>query len=180
MQKQRNESATNERKEKIIELIKQDTFSRSEICKQVGIGRTVFYEWLKNDPEFAAQVDNAEKELMNSLATDAKVSLRKLINGYTAKETTTIYLPSKDKDEKGRPIPIIKEQKTIEKPVPPNTGAVIFALTNLDPDNWKNRQETSAKVEGKIESPIYNAKDLPDDVLKEIADKLQDAAQMKQ
>lgn len=32
----------------------------TEACKKAGAGRTAFYEWLKNDPEFKAAVDEIQ------------------------------------------------------------------------------------------------------------------------
>ena len=53
-------------------------------------------------------------------------------------------------DEKGNPKQIIKEKKTIKKHIQPDTTAIIFALTNLDPEHWKNRQN----IDGNIQSDV--------------------------
>ncbi|MCC6290859.1 hypothetical protein IT398_02240 [Candidatus Nomurabacteria bacterium] len=40
-------------------------------CKQTGVGRTSFYQWKKDDPEFSAEVDRAMTDgvlLMNDMA----------------------------------------------------------------------------------------------------------------
>ncbi len=39
----------------------EDTYGIvTEACKRAGIGRTIFYEWKKNDPVFAAAVDEIQ------------------------------------------------------------------------------------------------------------------------
>jgi hypothetical protein len=50
------------------------------------------------------------------------------------------------------PIPKIKEQVTTTKHVAPDTGAIIFVLTNGDPDHWKNRQ--NAELTGANGEPL--------------------------
>lgn len=164
---------TEEIKPKILDLIRKDSYSVTELCRVCGINRTTYYDWIANDPKFAADVKAAKDEFLNSILADAKVSLRKLVQGYTAEETTILSVPSKEKDEKGNPKPAIKEMKTTRKHIAPNTGAVIFALTNLESESWKNRQDFVGKVETKVEG--LNVKDLPDDVLKRVAEELQNA-----
>lgn len=160
------------KKQRIIELLRRDSYNISEITAMAEIDRSTYYEWIKNDAEFAASVEQAKEEFRAEMTAEAKKSLRRLICGYMAEETTTITVPSGTHDENGKPIPAIKEMKTVKKPIPPNTGAVIFTLTNVDPDNWKNRQEVTGN--GKI-SHEFSAKDIPDDVLREMTDRMQAA-----
>lgn len=161
-----------QKKERIVALLREDTYSVTELTRIVGCDRSVYYDWLKDDPDFAQAVQEAKEEFRAKMTAEAKNSLRKLIQGYTAEETTIISVPSKTKfDPNGNPLPVIKEQKTIRKPVPPNTGAVIFALTNVDPDNWKNRQEFTGNTKLTHE---YSAEDIPDDLLKACAEKMQE------
>lgn len=164
---------TEEIKPKILDLIRKDSYSVTELCRVCGINRTTYYDWIANDPKFAADVKAAKDEFLNSILADAKVSLRKLVQGYTAEETTIVTIPSDRIDINGNPIPQIKEQKVVKKHIQPNTGAVIFALTNLESESWKNRQDFIGKVETKVEG--LNVKDLPDDVLKRVAEELQNA-----
>lgn len=169
---------TPKKKAHIIELLRQDTYNVTELTRIVGADRTMYYDWLKNDPEFAKGVEEAKEEFRAAMTAEAKNSLRKLIQGYTAEETTIVTIPSKTKkDPAGNPLPEIKEQKTIRKPIPPNTGAVIFALTNVDPDNWKNRQEVSGTNKVTHE---FTAQDIPDDMLREIANKMQEAESQRE
>jgi len=50
-------------------------------------------------------------------------------------------------DVNGKEIPRIKEQKTVDKHFQPDTAAIIFTLTNAEPERWRNRQ--NAEVTGK-------------------------------
>lgn len=164
---------TEEVKPKILDLIRKDSYSVTELCRVCGINRTTYYDWLEQDKRFAEDVKAAKQEFLDSILVDAKVSLRKLVQGYTAEETTIVTIPSGRVDINGNPIPQIKEQKTIKKPIPPNTGAVIFALTNLESESWKNRQSFEGKMETKVDG--LSVKDLPDDVLKRVAEEIQNS-----
>lgn len=159
-------------KAEALSYIAQDSFSVSEICLKVGIGRKTFYEWLKNDAEFAESVKVARGEFKEKITIEAKYSLRKLVQGFEYVEKKVIQVPSGEKDENGEDKPRIKEQHSFRKFVPPNTAAVIFALTNGDPEHWQQRgaYDINAKVQGEHTSTI----NLPDDVLFEIADRIQD------
>lgn len=169
---------TAENKAKALELFRADSFTKTEICEKLGISRYALYDWLNNDPEFAKAVKDMRQEMLDKITAEAKVSLRKLVQGYTAEETTIVSVPSKTKrDALGNPLPEIKEQKTIRKPIPPNTGAVIFALTNGDPDNWKQRQvqDISAKVDAMVEeTKRFDMSAIPDEELRKIATSLQE------
>lgn len=120
----------NELVDKICELIEQDTYTIEEICKNVGIVESTFYEWKATKEEFSEAIKKAEKKRMEKLAVEARNSLRKLVCGFEVVNTKI----KKGKD--GNVIEEVIETKNIE----PNTGAVIFALTNADSENFKNKQ----------------------------------------
>lgn len=173
-----SKAETDANKEKALDLFRADSFTKTEICEKLGISRVTLHDWLKNDEDFANAVKEAKQEMFDKITKEAKVSLRKLVQGYTAEEKVIIQTPSKTKrDEKGIPEPEIKEQKTIRKHIPPNTGAVIFALTNGDPENWKQRQvqDISAKVDAMVEeTKRFDTSCIPDEDLQKIAMKLQE------
>lgn len=131
--------------EAIVGLVKQDTFTIPEICAQVGINPKTYHEWINTREDFAQAIEAAKDELMQSMVLEAKKSLRKKLMGYDVKETRVVTVPSKnpkDVDDKGNPKPKIKEQITTTKHVAADTAAIIFTLTNGDPEHWRNRQST--------------------------------------
>lgn len=89
--------------------------------------------------------------------------------GYEVTETETEYVS----DANGNPK--IKSQKSKVKHIQPDTGALIFALTNVTPEKWVNKQkvETQETKETKEQTHEYCFEDLPENILFEIADKLQ-------
>ena len=150
---------TKENIDKICRLIEQDSYTVEEICKQVGIAEATYYDWKAHRIEFSEAIKKAEAKRMESLAVDARNSLRKLVNGFTITNTKT----------KTRVLTNGKTEETTEeevKHIEPNTAAVIFALTNSDPDNFKNKQFAENK------NTVYNAPELTKEQLDKLVDKL--------
>lgn len=153
--------------ERIVELVKSDTYTIAEICQQVGISPATFHRWQEEHEEFHQAIEEANDARMQYFVQEAKKSLLKKIQGYEVTETKVVTVPGKVKDEKGNPKPIIKEQTNTKKHIQPDTAAVIFTLTNGDPARWRNRQTT--EVTGKDGKDLF--KTLSDEDLdREIAD----------
>ena len=139
-----------------------------------GVGRTVFYEWITENAEFAEAIKKAEQEYNewynSTIVQDAKRSLRELVLGFDYEEIKTESSTGKD----GKTV-VTKTTKTT-KHVAPNPTAIIFALTNRDPDNWKNRQTTDINANVKAENtnkPDLSA--IPDDLLEQVLNKINGA-----
>ena len=118
---------------RICELISEDSYTVSEICENIGIAESTFYDWQANKVEFSESIKKARDKFDETLVKEAKNSLRKKVNGYEVDEKKTVYVDSKD----GKPK--IKEQTVIKKHIQPDTGAIIFTLTNKASDEYKNR-----------------------------------------
>ena len=142
--------------EKIVGLIKSDTYTIAEICRQVGITPKTYHQWVNDYPDFADVIEQAKDERMQAMVIEAKKSLMKKIQGYDVTETKVVTVPGTKKDEKGNPKPIIKEQTTTKKHIQADTAAIIFTLTNGDPEHWRNRQTT--EVTGKDGKDLFASK----------------------
>ena len=142
--------------EKIVGLIKSDTYTIAEICRQVGITPKTYHQWVNDYPDFADAIEQAKDERMQAMVIEAKKSLMKKIQGYDVTETKVVTVPGTKKDEKGNPKPIIKEQTTTKKHIQADTAAIIFTLTNGDPEHWRNRQTT--EVTGKDGKDLFATK----------------------
>ena len=101
-------------------------------------------------------IEQAKDERMQAMVIEAKKSLMKKIQGYDVTETKVVTVPGTKKDEKGNPKPIIKEQTTTKKHIQADTAAIIFTLTNGDPEHWRNRQTT--EVTGKDGKDLFASK----------------------
>ena len=153
--------------EHICELISIDSFTISEICKRVGIAERTYYDWLKKNADFADAIKKAQDKFDELIASEAKKSLVKMIRGYTVQEKRVITVDTGKLNENNEPITRVKESTTTDKHYQPIPAAVIFALTNRDPDNWKNRQDTKVSADVGIKSHLEN---LSDDELQKIID----------
>jgi predicted DNA-binding transcriptional regulator AlpA len=79
-------------KKALIEALEKSLGIVTTACKQVGIGRTTFYDYLKKDEEFAKQV----KDIENIALDFAESQLHKQIQeGNTS--ATIFYLKTKGK-----------------------------------------------------------------------------------
>ena len=143
--------------------------SRQLACKKAGISDDSFLNWMRDNSEFSAVVKNAEDEFRNwehnELLASAKKSLKVLIEGMEYDETTTEY----EQDPRDPSKPRVRKQITKTKKILPNPTAVIFALVNRDPENWKNRinQEVEAKVQADQKADV-NLSNIPDDLLEAV------------
>lgn len=123
----------------ICSLISKDSYTISEICSLSGISESTYYEWLDTKPEFSENIEKAKDKFDKLLVSEAKKSLMKKVKGYTVQEKKIVTIPSDKKDPAGNPLPKIKEQTVIDKHFQPDTGAIVFALTNKASDEYKNR-----------------------------------------
>lgn len=139
--------------EKICSLIATDTYTVAEVCRMVKIHPDTYYTWIKEFSEFSGAIKKAEAERMAVFVVEAKRSLLKKIQGYTVQERHITTVGSGKFDVNGKEIPRIKEQKVVDKHFQPDTAAIIFTLTNGEPENWKNRQNN--EVTGKDGKDLF-------------------------
>lgn len=156
--------------DRICSLIESDSFTIAEICSNVGIAISTYYEWIETKSEFSEAIEKAKKQFDEILAKEAKNSLRKLVNGYDVEEVKTIYVESKEIGEDGRPKPKIKEKAITKKHFQPNPTMVIFALTNKAQDEYKNRQ--NSEVTGKDGKDLIPARTLTKEEARELLNSL--------
>jgi hypothetical protein len=129
---------------KITDLIQKDSYTITEICKAVRISTETYFQWLKKS-DFSESIKKAKEAFNERIKVDAEKSLVKMINGYDVTETKTVYTKTRDKSQKLQ----VKEQTHTVKHIQPNPALIIFALTNRDPDKWKNKQYTDVTSGGK-------------------------------
>lgn len=159
---------TDEIKKRIKELTEEGD-SVELICKKIGISRDCFYRWKKTKKDFAALLDEAKRSFLKSIGEKLEASLFKRATGYEVEETETEYI------DDGSGSPVIRSQKRKKKQIPPDTGALIFALTNIAPERWKNRQRVeNEEITEREEIDNRQFENLPEELQDRIADYLQD------
>lgn len=83
---------TAQHKKAILEALESSLGVVTSACKKVGVGRTTFYGWLKDDQDFANQVADIENVALDF----AETQLHKQIEDGSA-AATIFYLKTKGK-----------------------------------------------------------------------------------
>lgn len=109
--------------------------SDRQIAKNMGIGRSTFYEWKKKYKDISDTLDKG-KAIVNEEVENA---LLKKALGFKYKEQQAIKVKEIYYDEKGRKcqredVKIVE----VEKEVPADTVAIKFWLVNREKDRWSD------------------------------------------
>ena len=83
---------TEQHKKAVIEALESSLGIVTTACKKVGVGRTTFYGWLKDDEDFAKQV----KDIENVALDFAETQLHQQIKDNVP-TSTIFYLKTKGK-----------------------------------------------------------------------------------
>ena len=133
----------NDVKDELLQHIR-DGCTFKEACQYVGVSEGQFYEWKSTKSDFAEEVKKARRDGRAKIIPELEKSLFKRALGYEYTETKTETFPDGN------------DRVTVTKKVmPPDVGALVFALTNLAPESWTNKQrqeltgdlKTTVKVE---------------------------------
>lgn len=124
-----------EKKEKVIsicEMYANDRHTIEDCCRAFGVeSYQTFKNWVDEFGEFGELYKNAQAAAENvyfeRLKQKARTALEKKIEGYDVELVETTI------GEKGTTV------KTVQKHFNPSDTAIIFALTNKDPENFRNK-----------------------------------------
>ena len=122
-------------------------------CKAMGIDDATFRRWMKK-AEFADALTRAREVFAQTTVREVENALVKAARGvdfvHIKEEKKAQKI--KEYDEKGRKVREYDGEPVIVKAVretvyfPPDTKAAMFVLTNLSPENWKNKQDTTIRT----------------------------------
>ncbi|WP_036930263.1 hypothetical protein [Prevotella sp. 10(H)] len=139
---------------RIIEMIEQDLFGISEICKILHIAPKTFYEWRKTKPEFNEAVEAAIDHREESLVASARMGLKQLLEGYIQKEEKITYIP-----DKNNPAEDIEKNRIIKKKhCAPSIRAIRYVLERNDKMKEKKAEQPSQQRPLIIEVPDEETK----------------------
>ena len=131
-------------------------YSIEELCKLVNISVSTYYYWKENIPEFKTGLAAAEKRKIHNIHSLAIKGAVRLITGEEYDEVSEEFElpPPKPKYEflddddplneiikPEDPKPILKKRYVTRKRVLPNANTVMFALRNLDKENFPDNKE---------------------------------------
>jgi len=80
-------------KERVLEALERTLGVVTTACQQAEIGRTAFYRWYKEDPEFKEKVDSVQNLTLDFVESQL---FRQIREGNTA--ATIFYLKTKGKE----------------------------------------------------------------------------------
>lgn len=129
----------------------EEGYTNNEAMRFAGVSHDAFYKWMRTKAEFADLVKKARENFMEKRQGELEQSLMARAMGTTkVEEITSEYMAGAD----GKPVLVKQVRK--EKTVPPDTAALIFALTNAAPDKWRNRQnnEVTGKDGERLLAPL--------------------------
>ena len=116
---------------------RQDGYTEEQIARLLGIGYETLMNYKRTGkyPEFCEALKESKEALISSL----KQTLFQEAMG--SRNSPDIVEETQEYDYRlGKMITIKKVVKYSNKP---NITSLIFALKNLDPDNWKDRHEST-------------------------------------
>lgn len=108
---------------------RRDGKTEEQICKKLGVGVSTWNRYKQDYRELREAIKSGKEELIENLED----SLYKRAMGYTYDETKTVA--SNDGGIEKR-----RMEKTTRH-VPPDTGALAFALKNLAPEKWRDSHD---------------------------------------
>ena len=114
--------------------------SLERFCEEMDIDNKTYYKWMQVKDEFREAINRARERFKSKLTYELTVSLAEAAKGYEKEQTDMIYIPNADGS------PQIRQMHKIVRHYPPNIAAAIFLLTNLDPEHYKNRQNTDVVI----------------------------------
>jgi ACT domain-containing protein len=120
--------------------------SVADVCKKVGLAESTFYKWKEEKSEFSESLKKADELRLSAFKNLARSGLAKLLDVYEYDEMSRSY--SVDKKGTRR----VKFEKATRRKVMPSATAVIFALKNLDSENFQDKQ--AHELTGKNGAPI--------------------------
>ena len=136
------------------------------------VGHDSFYRHLRDDSDFSEKVKRAEQEYQDwydsQLVVECKRSLIDLVRGFEYDETTI------ETGVDARTGKKVEKKKIVHKKVGPNPTAIIFALSNRDPEHYQNRvtNELSGKVTTETTGSGVSLANVPDSLLAQVIEAL--------
>jgi len=117
------------KKNKFIEAYRKTLGNATSACKTIGIGRSTFYRWLRNDNDFKEQIDDIAEETIDFVEQELKKSIQ---NGNVTAQI--FYLKTKG-----------KHRGYVEKQEVELSGEVDNNLVIYLPDNQRDTQNDNDK-----------------------------------
>lgn len=133
-----------------------------QFCDAMGIAFITYQRWQANE-NFVTAITHAREVFQQNTVHEVSNALVKAAKGYEFVKTknegkpqvVTEYDPQTGKKVKSyqtdKIVPVRSTREVIY--VEPNVHAATFLLTNMDPDNWKNKVDNTTDLNVELETP---------------------------
>ena len=128
-------------------------------CEYARIDRSRHYEWLREDPEYAARFEEARQDAINTLEAEAH---RRAVKGW---QEPVIYQGSIAIGKNKKPVTITKFDSTL----------LIFLLKGAAPEKYRDTWKGEIKHSGAIATQTLDVSNLNDEQLTQLSLLLQAA-----
>jgi transcriptional regulator with XRE-family HTH domain len=134
-----------------IPLWRKDGLTEEQIANKLGIDEATLYRYKNKFCEFCEALKKGKENLLEEL----KETLYRRAMGYKVEEVKHIIRKTKKGND-------VQEVEKYTKEVHSDT-CLIFALKNLDPENWRDRRELQQDI--KLNKPVIIVDDIPNIVI---------------
>jgi len=131
------------------------------LCEFLDIDFKTYQAWMRKS-NFSDAIKKAQQDFRADTVMEVVNTLKKSALGYTVTTSDSQYKAQVIKEFDPKTGKKVKEYTTDkgvkvqenrkEIHVQPNVAAGIFLLTNLDPENWKNRRDSKTDVDLNIDA----------------------------
>jgi len=141
-----------------IPFWRKDGMTEKQIADKLGIAEDTLHRYKNLYSEFSECLKKGRENLLEEL----KESLYKRAMGYKTEEVKQLIRKTRAGKE-------ITEVEKYTKEVHSDT-CLIFALKNLDPENWRDRRELQQDI--KLNKPVIIVDDIPNIVIEDDGDEI--------
>jgi len=148
--KKRDDWEKDEYRIALLSLWKSNGRTNTQIAKLMGITYKTLKVWMKESEPIKEALETGKQELSDKIAG----AMARRAFGYDYEEVKTTIIGDVRKGSRS-----VENQQTVRidkttKHQPPDVGAQIFMLTNLRPEEWKNRQRVDTTVDGSLNTNV--------------------------
>lgn len=133
-----------------------------QFCEAMGITFKTYQAWMDNS-NFSSAISHARLVFQQRKVVEVSNALVKIATGFEFTKTKNEGKPQVVREFDPKTGKKVKEYTT-EKIVPvrsvreivyvePSVEAIKFFLTNMDPDNWKNKVDNTTDLNVELETP---------------------------
>jgi hypothetical protein len=115
-----------------ITKMRKSGYKLEEIAYELGIHRKTLQRLSNKHESLSAALQRGRKELVVDIEN---ALFKRALGGYVVTKTKVIEVPDRNDPTKM----IIERRETTTEVLPPETGAIVWALRNLAPDRWQDK-----------------------------------------